>query len=144
MPTLGVTKEHWIQSFTSVGALMISCGLMLVGATYFIVGHIDAVEAADNAALSQQAQNFNKLLADLQNVIQTEIRNNQDLEQKNNNQLDHRVTIIEDKDDAFRNTLDSVNTRISQLQATSSDLTTALAKFSAIEDVRNGTGKRNR
>lgn len=142
MTSLGISKEHWLQSATSVGALMLSCGLMLVGATYFIVGHIDAVQASDTTSLGQQAAAFNKLLSDQGNLLQTEIRAMQDLLQKSENQMDHRVTIIEEKDESYKGVLDNFNIKLSQIQAAETDLATALAKISAIEEGWNGTGKR--
>ena len=142
MATLGVTREHWIQSFTNIGVLMLSCGGMLVGATYFTVGHIDAVEASDTAARLQQSQAFNKLLSDQGTLLQTEIRAIQDLQQKTENQMDHRVTIIEEKDESYKNVLNDFNVKLSQIQAAETDLATALAKMSAIEEERNGDGKK--
>ena len=136
MPSFGMTREHWVQSFGIFASLALTCGTMLAGVTYFIVGHIDSVQATDNAALGQQAQQFNKLLSDQGNLLQTEIRGMQDLLQKSEGEMDHRVTIIEDKNDSYRGALDALTMKLGQIQAAETDLATALAKLSAIEEDR--------
>lgn len=133
-PTWLMAREHWSQ----LVILLLMAGSMLAGATYFIVGHIDAVQYADQVAIASVRQDAQNSIADARQGFSNSLASALSDRAKDTMGsallMNNRVTTLEAHDSEMSHAIDRLSTALDQQRAVMTDLGNAVTKLTAVQE----------